>query len=66
MSINNMETMDINLLFSIVNMKLRNDFADLDDLCLGMDLDREALQSRLKTAGFEYASHLKRFNKSSA
>ncbi len=61
MNITNIERMDANLLYSIVNMKLRNEFSDLEDLCLSMDIDRGNLVSRLASAGFNYSPSLSRF-----
>lgn len=66
MSLSNIERMDVNLLYSIVNMKLRNDFNDLDDLCLSMDIDRGVLESRLQSAGFCYSASLIRFTQQCA
>lgn len=66
MSLSNIERMDVNLLYSIVNMKLRNDYNDLEDLCLSMDIDRGQLLSRLESAGFCYSSSLARFTQQCA
>lgn len=63
MNISNLETMDINLLFSIVNMKLRNEYADLTDLCESLGLDKYRLKQRLSAAGFSYSTQLRRFNR---
>ncbi|GAK86931.1 hypothetical protein JCM19238_4540 [Vibrio ponticus] len=43
------------MLMSIVNLKLRDDFAgDLDELVKFFDIDRQALEAKLATAGFEF------------
>lgn len=42
------------ILLSFVNMKLRDEFADLDSLCKSLDIDRKALEEKLGAAGFEY------------
>lgn len=42
------------MLLSIINMKLRDQYADLDSLCDDLDVDREALEQVLAAAGFEY------------
>ena len=40
---------------SIVNMKLRDDFAgDLDKLANFFDIDRAALEAKLASAGFDF------------
>ncbi len=53
---------DINMLFSFVNMKLRDEYAgDLDELCNALDVEREWLIARLATGGFEFNEQQKRF-----
>lgn len=42
------------ILLSFINMKLRDEFADLDSLCKSLDTDRKALEEKLGAAGFEY------------
>ena len=42
------------ILFSVVNTKLRDDYATLDALCEDMDEDRGALEAKLASAGFVY------------
>lgn len=43
------------ILFSTVNMLLRDNYSSLDELCDDMDVDRTALVAKLATAGFEYS-----------
>lgn len=38
---------DPHLLYSLVNMKLRNDYADVDDLVRSLAVERQALEQRL-------------------
>lgn len=52
---------DPHLLYSLVNMKLRNDYADLDDLLRGLDVEREALEQRLADAGYVYDAAINQF-----
>lgn len=55
MNLSNFVSMDSVMLMSIVNMKLRDDFAgDLDKLVAYFDIDRAALEAKLASAGFEY------------
>lgn len=55
MNLSNFASMDSVMLMSIVNMKLRDDFAgDLDKLVAYFDIDRAALEAKLASAGFEY------------
>lgn len=42
------------MLFSVVNTKLRDEYASLDELCKGMDVDKARLEHQLAEAGFEY------------
>jgi hypothetical protein len=54
--------MDPIMLMSIVNMKLRDDFGgDLDKLIVFFDLDKEKLEGRLATAGFEFLPEVGQF-----
>ena len=45
---------DTNMLYSIVNMKLRDQYASLDELCDDMDINRKELEDRLAQGGFKY------------
>ncbi len=49
------------MLLSVVNMKLRDYYKSLDDLCEDMNLDKDSLEATLKAAGFEYDETLNRF-----
>lgn len=49
------------MLFSVVNMKLRDNYASLDELCSDMDVDRDSLCARLATVGFEYSTEHNKF-----
>ena len=46
--------MDVFILLYCVNMKLRDEYSSLTDLCKSLDLDIDTLKYRLKQAGFEY------------
>jgi len=52
---------DPNILLSWVNMKLRDEYSSLDDLCAALDEDEDALRSRLKDAGWRYDESLNQF-----
>ena len=43
-----------NMLVSLINMKLRDEYPDLASLCSGLDIDREELEKTLAEAGFTY------------
>lgn len=42
------------MLFSFINMKLRDYYPSLDALCADMNVNKEDILNRLKEAGFEY------------
>ena len=50
----NFETKDIMLLYSLVNMKLRDEFLDLNDLVNYYGIDKDGLLNRFSEAGYEY------------
>lgn len=49
------------MLMSMANMKLRDKYADLDELCAAEDWDKQVLLDRLKAAGFEYMPEINQF-----
>ena len=49
------------ILFSVVNMKLRDYYSSLDELCEDMDVDKEELIQKLATFGFEYSEENNKF-----
>ena len=49
------------MLFSAVNMLLRDEYKSLDALCDDMNVDRADLEARLKAAGFEYSPEYNKF-----
>lgn len=61
MNLANFASMDPNMLMSIVNMKLRDDFGDLDNLVKYFEIDKQALLDKLASAGFEYLEEAKQF-----
>ncbi len=40
------------MLLSFVNMKLRDEYPTLDELCAGIGIDRRMLESQMGDAGF--------------
>ncbi len=42
------------MLYSVVNMKLRDFYPDLDSMCDDLDVDREEIVDKLSAAGYEY------------
>ncbi|MBD5195746.1 MAG: DUF4250 domain-containing protein [Bacteroidales bacterium] len=49
------------ILLSFVNMRLRDEYADLDDLCSSLDVDKKELEDTLASAGFTYDSSTRQF-----
>ncbi len=49
------------MLFSVINMKLRDYYPSLDALCEDMNLNREELEQKLAAAGFEYCEENNKF-----
>ena len=46
------------ILLSFVNLKLRDFYGNLDDLCEDLEIDRNEVETILKQAGFEYNDEL--------
>lgn len=49
------------VLLSLINMKLRDAYASLDELCDDLEIDRTELVARLRAAGFGYDAQTNRF-----
>lgn len=49
------------MLMSVINMKLRDNYETLDELCDDLNVSREMLQMKLGQAGFEYDEQTRRF-----
>ena len=49
------------MLFSYINMKLRDEYNSLDDLCEDLGIDKQEILRKLKSIGFEYDSVRNRF-----
>ncbi|WP_026959359.1 DUF4250 domain-containing protein [Aliagarivorans taiwanensis] len=54
----NWQTMDINMLVSILNMQLRNLDNDYHQLCSRFEMDESGLKERLNDAGFYYHAQI--------
>ncbi|WP_086982496.1 DUF4250 domain-containing protein [Vibrio aphrogenes] len=61
MDLANFEKMDPIMLMSIVNMKLRDEYGDLDNLVKAFDINKDALITKLSAAGFDYLTEAKQF-----
>lgn len=60
-NINSMLPQDPMMLFSAVNMKLRDEYDSLDALCDDMNVDRKHLEDTLAQVGFEYNAEQNKF-----
>ena len=49
------------MLFSVINMKLRDFYPSLDALCDDLHVDKNEIVNRLKEAGFEYNEQQSKF-----
>ncbi len=49
------------MLMSWTNMKLRDYYKSIDELCDDLEIERSELEGRLNAAGFEYNAELNKF-----
>ncbi|WP_291584611.1 DUF4250 domain-containing protein [Bacteroides sp.] len=49
------------MLFSVINMKLRDNYSSLDELCDDLHVEKEDIIYQLKNAGFEYSPEHNKF-----
>lgn len=49
------------MLFSFINMKLRDFYPSLDALCQDMQVSKEEIVNKLKAVGFEYNTEQNKF-----
>lgn len=49
------------MLVSFVNMKLRDEYASLEELCDDLGINLDELCQNLHNAGYEYSADAKRF-----
>ncbi len=49
------------MLYSAINMKLRDEFPSLDELCASLDIPRKEIEDKLRAAGFEYSEKHNKF-----
>ena len=49
------------ILLSFINVKLRDEYDSLENLCLDLQLNKEELCQKLQAAGFEYQESQKQF-----
>ncbi len=49
------------MLLSVINMKLRDEYESLSELCKSLDIDQAELVAKLAGAGFEYSVENNKF-----
>lgn len=54
-------TMDINIVYSMLNMRLRDKYSSLFELCEDEDIDMEELLTGLREKGLEYDNNKNQF-----
>lgn len=54
-------SMDINIVYSMLNMRLRDKYSSLSELCEDEEIDMEELLSGLKEKGLEYDEEKNQF-----
>ena len=52
----NYRNSDFNITFSIINMKLRDEYSSLQDLLRAFDIDEEDFMAYLREHGYSYDS----------
>ncbi len=52
---------DANILLSVINTKLRDEYSSLNDLVDSENLDKEVIIEKLKSIGYEYSESLNKF-----
>ena len=53
--------MDPNILLSIINMKLRDFYNNLDSLCEDMEVNEEELKEKFSKIGYNYDETINQF-----
>ena len=57
----NFLTMDINIAYSMINMKLRDFYSSLDELCEDMDISKGELTEHFENNGYIYNKNINQF-----
>ena len=52
---------DPNLLYSFVNMMLRDRYSSLDEFCICQDVDMDELKRKLESSGYVYDAKTNQF-----
>lgn len=49
------------MLLSVINLKLRDYYKSIDELCDDMDVDKSSIETSLANIGYEYDSEVNQF-----
>lgn len=52
---------DPNILLSFINLKLRDFYSSLDDLCDDLDISKDEIEEKLLSIGYKYNSDENQF-----
>ena len=52
---------DAAMLLSFVNMKLRDEYSSLDEMCSDLEVDRDEIEKKLASIDYEYDSETNSF-----
>lgn len=52
---------DPNMLYSYINLKLRDEYGSLDELCSSLDISQDDVIEVLACAGYEYNKDVNQF-----
>ena len=61
MDLSRYKDMDPEMLYSLLNSKLRNEYRDLDDLVATWEIDRAELEAHMAEKGFSYQADIRQF-----
>lgn len=61
MNTDDIKDMDPNILVSIINLKLRDYYSNLENLCEDMNIDMNVLESSLEKGRFSYNKEINQF-----
>ena len=61
MDLSRYKDLDPDLLYSLLNSKLRNEYRDLDDLLAAWAIDRAELEAHMAEKGFRYHADIRQF-----
>ncbi len=61
MTTEEIKEMDVNILVSIINLKLRDFYSNLDLLCEDMNINKKVLIETLDKGNYEYNDSLNQF-----